>query len=92
MADACVLAELLGVEVDQLARPLALIAHDRCGRIEAFEATETEATQDAADARERQAEAAGDLQLAQSLPAQALDLRLGGAAAQASGWVPISSH
>jgi hypothetical protein len=46
-----ILAELPGVDVDQLAGPLAL---------EALEAAEAEAPQDAADGRDRQAEAAGD--------------------------------
>jgi hypothetical protein len=55
-----ILAELLGVDVDQLAGPLALVAHHRYGRIEALEAAEAEAPQDAADSRDRQAEAAGD--------------------------------
>jgi hypothetical protein len=39
-------AELLGVDVDEFAGALALVAHDRRRRIEALEAAETEATQD----------------------------------------------
>ena len=73
MTDAGDLAELLGVEVDQISRPLTLIAHDRWVRIEALEATETEATQDAADARERQAEAAGDCGRGQPSTAERCD-------------------
>ena len=52
--------ELLGVDVDELAGTLPLVPHDRCKRTEALEAIETEATQDAPDGRERQAEPAGD--------------------------------
>jgi hypothetical protein len=74
VADAGDLAELLGVEVDQLARPRALIAYDRWPRLERGQPAEPAPAQDAADGRERQAEAAGDLRPAQALPAQALDL------------------
>lgn len=66
-------AELLGVDVHELAGTLALVAHDRCWRIEALEAAEAEATQDAADGRERQGEAAGDHGRGQPLPPERLD-------------------
>jgi hypothetical protein len=66
-------AELLGIDVHELAGMLALVAHDRCGRIEALEAAEAEATQDAADRREGQAEAAGDHGRGQPLPTERLD-------------------
>ena len=73
VADAGDPAELLGVDVDQLTGALALVAHHRYGRIEALEAAETEATQDAADGRERQAEAAGDHGRGQPLPTERFD-------------------
>ena len=41
------LAELLGIDVHDLAGTLALVAHDRRGRIEPLEAAEAEAAQDA---------------------------------------------
>jgi hypothetical protein len=73
VADAGDLAELLGVDVDELTGTLALVAHDWCRRIEALEAAETEATQDGSDGRERQAEAAGDHGRGQPLPPERLD-------------------
>jgi hypothetical protein len=66
-------AELLGVEGDQLAGALAWVADDRYGRIEALEAAETAAPQDAADGRERQAEAAGDHGRGQPLTTERFD-------------------
>jgi hypothetical protein len=58
---------------DEFAGALTLVAHDRCGRIEALEAAETEAAQDGADGRERQAEAAGDHGRGQLLPTERFD-------------------
>jgi hypothetical protein len=71
--DAGDLAELLGVDVDQLTGALALVAHGGYARIEALEAAETETPQETADGRERQAEAAGDHGRGQSLPTQHRD-------------------
>jgi hypothetical protein len=59
--------------VDQLTGALALVAHDRYGRIEALEAAKAKAPQDAAHRRERQAEAAGDHGRGQPLPTERLD-------------------
>ena len=73
VADTGDAAELLGVDVDQLAWLLALVAPDRGGRIELLEAAQTQAAQDRADGRERQAEAAGDRGRAQPPPPQRLD-------------------
>src|ERR687892_894905 len=71
--DAGDLAELLGVDVHELAGALALVAHDRRGRIEALEAAEATTAQDAADGRERQAEAARDHGRGKPLAAERLD-------------------
>ena len=49
-------AELLDVDVDQLARPLALVAAHRLGRLEVAEPVEAPALQDAADGGWREAE------------------------------------
>ena len=73
MPDAGDLAELLGVDVHELTGTLPLVAHDRCRRIEALEAAEAEAPQDASDGRERQAEAAGDHGRGPPLPPERFD-------------------
>jgi hypothetical protein len=73
VADAGDLAELLvPMWTSSPGRP-ALVAHDRCATIEALEAVATKATQDGADGRERQAEAAVDHGRGQPLPPQRLD-------------------
>lgn len=58
MADAFDATELLGVEVDEFTRPLALVAQGRQRRIEPLEVAETEPTQDRAHGRARQTEPA----------------------------------
>jgi len=62
------------VEVDQLAGERALVAHDRSGRIEPVQAARTKSTENAADGRERQDEAMGDLRRGQSLPTEHRDV------------------
>jgi hypothetical protein len=66
--------ELLGVDVDQLARPLALVAHDRWPRLERRQPAEPEPAQDAADRRDRNGELARDRRAAQALASPAFDL------------------
>jgi hypothetical protein len=51
MADRLDPPELLGIDVQELARPFALIAHDRRPRLERAQLAEPQATQDAADGR-----------------------------------------
>ncbi len=53
MADRLDPPELLGVDVEQLARPLTLVAHDRRLRLERRQLAEPEAAQTAADRRDR---------------------------------------
>mgnify|MGYP006286533707 CR=1 FL=1 len=60
MADAIDAAELLAVEVQELARSLALVADDRRPRLERAQPAETVAAQHAADRRDRPAEPACD--------------------------------
>ena len=74
MADALEAAELLDVDVDQLARLLPLVAADRLGRLERRDAIEAEALEDAADGRRRDAQFGGDLLAGPALTAQGLDL------------------
>ena len=74
MADALEAAELLDVDVDQLAGMLPLVAADRLGRLERRDAIEAEALEDAADGRRRDAEFGGDLLAGPALAAQGLDL------------------
>ena len=81
-------AELLGVEVQQFARPLALVAHHRRRRVERSETAEPQPAQHRAHGRARQAELAGDPIAAQALPAQPLDLAVsfaGSASAVSAG-------
>jgi hypothetical protein len=61
MSDRADPAELLDIEMDKLARVLALIATDRLGRLQRSEPVETEPTQDAADGRVRYSKFASDL-------------------------------
>ena len=74
MADAVDPAELLGVDVDQLARCGPLVADHRRLRIERRQAAETEPAQDRPDGGARQAEEPGDLRPGQALAPQPLDL------------------
>ena len=53
VADAGDLAELLGVDVDQLARPLALITHSWGPRLERGQPTEPEPAEHQADGGDR---------------------------------------
>ncbi len=62
-------AELLDVDVDELAGVLAFVAPYRLGRFERLEAVEAEPPQDTADGGGRDAELGGDLCAAPTLPA-----------------------
>ena len=73
VADALEAAELLDVDVDQLAGMLALVAAHRLGRLQRREPVETQPPQDAADGRRRHADLGGDLLAGVALPAQSLD-------------------
>jgi hypothetical protein len=73
MSDRADAAKLLDVEVDQLARVLALIAADRLGWLQRGEPIQPKAAQDAADGRCRHPDLSGD-PLARVAPsAQRLD-------------------
>ena len=66
-------AELLDIEMDKLARVLALIAADRLGRLQRGEPIQPEPVQDAADGRRRYPDFGGDLLARVALPPQSLD-------------------
>src|SRR5215469_15778915 len=66
--------ELLGVEVDQLARALALVAHHRRLVIQRRQPVQAQPAQNPADRGHRHAELASDLRSAHPLPPQPLDL------------------
>jgi hypothetical protein len=66
-------AELLGVDVDELARPLAFIADGRRRGLEGREAAEPEAAQHGADRGAGKPERAGDGRAGQALAPQPLD-------------------
>ena len=83
MADALEAAELLDVDVDQLAGMLALVAAHRLGRLQGGEAVEAEALEDAADGRRRDAEFGGDLLAGEALTAQGFD--------PLDNWQPVSA-
>jgi hypothetical protein len=76
MADAVDPAELLDVEVDQLAGPCPLVADDLRLGVERLEPTEAVAAQDQAHGGDRAAEPAGDGGARQALAAQRQDLGL----------------
>ena len=76
VADAVDPAELLDVEVDQLAGPLALVADDLGLGVEGAEPAEAAAAQDQAHGRDRAAEPAGDGGAGQALAAERQDLGL----------------
>ena len=78
VADAIELAELLDVDVDDLAGRCALVAADRLGRLERRKPVEAQALQDAADGGGRNADLGGDLLAGVALPAQSLDRRASG--------------
>ena len=71
--DVIELAELLDVDVDQLAGILALVASNRLGRLERAQSVETQSAQDAAHGRRRDRELGRDLLAAVALSAQSLD-------------------
>ena len=77
VTDAVDLAELLDVDVEQLARLLALVTDDGRLRVERAELTEPEPAQHAADGRNRAAELAGNRRAGPALPPQRLDCGLG---------------
>ncbi len=77
MAEAIDAAELLGVDMDQLAGLGALVTHDLGALIERLEAAETAAAQDGADGRDRQAETACDARATQARAPQPLDRSAG---------------
>ncbi|MBV8335524.1 MAG: hypothetical protein JO358_08820 [Alphaproteobacteria bacterium] len=66
-------SELLGVEVDQLARAFALVAHDRRLLIERRQPVQTQPAQNPAHCGRRHAELAGNLRPAHPPPPQPLD-------------------
>jgi hypothetical protein len=74
MADRLDPSELLGVDVDQLARPFALIAHDRWLGLERAQLAQPETTQNAADRRDRHGKLARNRRAAQALAPPALDV------------------
>ena len=73
MADAVDVAELLGVDVDQLAGVLAFVAHRGRPLVEGGETAEAEPAQYRADGGARRAEPAGDGRSAEPLPPERLD-------------------
>src|SRR5579863_3820126 len=75
VADAIELAELLDVDVDDLAWGVALITANRLGRLERGQAVEAEALEDTADGGGRHADFGGDLLAGVAAPAQSLDRR-----------------
>jgi hypothetical protein len=68
-------AELVDVEVDQLARLLPLVAAHRLGRLEGAEPAEAQALQDAAHGGRRDAELESDRLAGPALPPQVPDPR-----------------
>src|SRR5215211_6948431 len=67
-------AELLDVDVDELARVVALVAPDRFGRLQGTELVQAEPTQDAADGRWRYASLGCDPLAGPALATQPFDL------------------
>ena len=65
--------ELFDIDVDDLARVLALVAAHRFGRLQGRELVGAEPLQDAADGRRRRANLYGDLLAGVALPAQSLN-------------------
>ena len=77
MADAVDPAELLDVDVDQLARPLALVADDLGLGLERRQPAEPVPAQDQAHGGDRSAQPPRDRRPGQALAAQRQDLGLG---------------
>ena len=77
MADAFEAAELLDVDVDQLARLVALVVAHRLGRFEISDAAQTKSALHAADGGGRDGEVTGDQCSGQTLPTQGHDGCLG---------------
>src|SRR5215207_9676739 len=75
VAEALEAAKLLDVEVDELARLLALVAADPLGRLERLEAVEAEPPEDAADRGRRDPGFGRDLLAGPALATQGFDLR-----------------
>src|SRR5262245_55045425 len=67
-------AELLDVEMDELARVLALIASDRFSRLQGTQLVQSQSTQYAADRSWRDAGGGSDLLAGPTLPSQPFDL------------------
>jgi hypothetical protein len=75
VTDAIELAELLDVEVDDLAWSSALIAADRLGRLEPGQTVEAQPFEDPGDRCRRNADCGGDLLAGAAPPAPSLDRR-----------------
>ena len=75
MTDPSEFAELLDVDVDELARMGALIASHRLGGLESRKPVEAKAAQDAADSRRRHADLGCDVLSRVALPPQSLNRR-----------------
>ena len=67
-------AELLDIEVDELARVLPLIAPDRFGRLQGTQCIQPQPTQNTADGGWRDAGLSGDLLARPALATQPFDL------------------
>lgn len=76
VADAIHTPELLGVEMDRLAEPLALVALDLARRVAGREPAEAAPAEHRFDGGERQPELAGDGAAGPVLPRRRLDLGL----------------
>ena len=74
MPDGADAAELLDIDVDELARVLALIAPDRFGRLQGTQLIQAQPTQNTADGGWRDAGLGGDLLARPALAAQPFDL------------------
>jgi hypothetical protein len=85
MADATDAAQLLDVDVDQLARAISLISHDRFLRLEALEPRQPGAGQDACDGGRTQAHSGCDLRACLASAAQPQNLL-------DSLWMSLSRH
>ena len=78
VTDPIELAELLDVDMDDLAGRGAFIAADRLGRLEPLQPIEAQAFEDATDGGDRDADFRGDLLAGVALPAQSLNPFAGG--------------
>ena len=78
MTDPIELAELLDIDVDDLAGRGAFIAADRLGRLESGKPIEAQPFEDAADGGRRNPDFRGDLLAGVALPAQSLNPFAGG--------------